>query len=176
MTNCIHYERWVHSRGTESKLENGKVSNHLKSITRNIQGGQESCFFVELTDTWFLMDPHALTPAKRYAIRKVKTMLAKSDHESNISVTLVKWKGCIRKAKWIHGNRPLPKVIHHLSNPWEIHCTQFLQHIIMAFQQPILNHMAQFLSSKKILNKDVPVPPPKKEDPKSKPWELLAIS
>jgi hypothetical protein len=36
--------------------------------------------------------------------------------------------------------------------------------------------MAQFLSSKKILNKDVPVPPPKKEDPKSKPWKLLAIS
>jgi hypothetical protein len=27
----------------------------------------------------------------------------------------------------------------------------------------------QFLSSKKILNKDVAVPPPKKENPKSKP-------
>jgi hypothetical protein len=73
--------------GTESKLENGKVSNHLKSITRKIQGGQESWLFVELTDTWFLMDPHTLTPAKRYAIQKVKTMLAKSDRESNISVT-----------------------------------------------------------------------------------------
>jgi hypothetical protein len=74
----------------EEHRANWKMAKYLitlKSIKRNIQGGQESCFFVELTDTWFLMDPHALTPAKRYAIWKVKTMLAKSDCESNISVT-----------------------------------------------------------------------------------------